>query len=804
MSRLSFLPLAVVLASAPALAQDVGRCATPDSIAVRGNARTLESSIVADAALAPGATLNFPAFERAIKAVFATGQYDDVQLTCVVSPAGEHATLIIVVKERPLLGDVKVTGVHAVADKSVKDKVDMLIGRPIDPAQVARSVTRIDSLYESQGYYLARVRPETTVVGEKTIVTFRIDEGRRLAVSGVRVTGNARVPDAEIVKAMKTRPEGFWWFRRGEFKEDLYSADLGERVPAVYARQGFVDFQLLHDTLVVDRARGKAVIELTVSEGPQYDVGSFEVSGNKRFSTEEIERFYPFTRADATLSERVVGLIKRQKDRGGVFDNARWEEATNRVRTAYSNEGYIRAGVRPVLDRGMGRDSTPVVNLRWEIEEDVPAIINRIEVAGNDYTTEGCIRDQLVILPGDVFNQDRIVRSWYNIANLNFFETPLPQPDIRPAGEKDVDVIFRVKEKRTGSVNFGASTGQGTGLGGFIGLEQPNLFGQCKKGNLNWQFGRYVNDFTLGYTDPAVRQKRVSGSLSAYRTQSRFRIADLGRSTRIGGSIQFGFPVPQSPFTRLFVSYGGEQVRYGSTGLLGSQRSLCDKGSCFRSTLGLTGTHDTRIDLPFATGGGMQTLVAQFTGGPLGGTANFQRYTTELRTYAPLGQVGGKKPGSQPVKFVVGLTGRAGAVFGNTGPFFYSQQFALGGTQFGEQLRGYEEFSITPGRGVIAGTNSFSAQRESFGSAFFTTTAEIGMRINQSFYVNTFYDAGNIWNHPREFDPTRLFRGAGVGLSTITPLGPLGLDWAYGFDRRDQFGNPDPKWQLHFKLGQLF
>src|SRR3989442_2141294 len=39
-------------------------------------------------------------------------------------------------------------------------------------------------------------------------------------------------------------------------------------------------------------------------------------------------------------------------------------------------------------------------------------------------------------------------------------------------------VIFRVSEKRTGNVNFGASVGQGTGLGGFLGLDEPNLFGQ--------------------------------------------------------------------------------------------------------------------------------------------------------------------------------------------------------------------------------------------------------------------------------------------------------------------------------------
>ena len=66
------------------------------------------------------------------------------------------------------------------------------------------------------------------------------------------------------------------------------------------------------------------------------------------------------------------------------------------------------------------------------------------------------------------------------------------------------------------------------------------------------------------------------------------------------------------------------------------------------------------------------------------------------------------------------------------------------------------------------------------------------------------FDAGNIWDQPREFDPTRLFRGAGVGVALITPLGPLGLDWAYGFDRVDAQGRPDPKWQLHFRLGNIF
>jgi outer membrane protein insertion porin family len=155
------------------------------------------------------------------------------------------------------------------------------------------------------------------------------------------------------------------------------------------------------------------------------------------------------------------------------------------------------------------------------------------------------------------------------------------------------------------------------------------------------------------------------------------------------------------------------------------------------------------------------------------------------------------------MKLLLGITSRAGAVFGDVGPFILSQKFALGGVQYGEMLRGYDEFSITP-HGFVSGTSSSQAQASSFGNAFFTTSIETGLRVNQMLYPYLFFDAGNTWDRPREFDPTRLFRGAGIGVSLVTPLGPLGLDWAYGFDRLDVFGRPDPKWQLHFRLGNIF
>jgi len=784
---------------------DDGRCQLPDTVTVSGNKRVAASTILTDAGLKAKTALNYPSLQRAIRGVFEGGQFDDVQLSCLLSPDGQVATLQINVKERPLLSDVDVVGADVVPLRTVRDRVDLLIGRPVDPAQVALAMSRIDSLYQANGFYLAQVRPETTSVGDRIKLLFRVDEGRRLAIAGVRVRGAQQVSERQVAKAMKIRPEGFFWWRKGAFDEDKYAGDLGERIPTLFAKQGFVDFQFLKDTLLIDRALGKGLIELTVQEGRRYNVGAFAVDGNKHFSTEDIQRAYPFTATAASLPQRVAALVRRKPAASNLFDRTQWDDATQKVRTMYSNEGYIYAQVRPVAEPApMGPDSVPRVNLRWEITENQPAIINRVDILGNDYTNESCIREQLFVIPGDVFNQDRLIRSYQSLGNMGFFETPIPPPDTRPANEAgDVDVIFRVKEKRTGNINFGASMGQGTGVGGFIGLEQPNLWGNCKRGSVQWQYGRYINDFSLSYTDPAIRKSRISGTVTAYNSQARYQIADLGRSIRTGASLQVGFPMPNSRFTRLFITYGAEGVKFGSDGLLGTVANTTACTRCFRSNLGFNLQRDTRVDMPFATQGSMQSLRADFNGGPLGGTSNFQRYYGEMRAHALLTEIGGKKMGANPLKLTVGLSSKTGAVFGDPGAFFYSQSFSLGGVQFGEMLRGYPEFSVTP-TGFSGSTGTYNAQRGSFGNAFFTATAEVGLRVSQQLYLNLFYDAGNIWAHPREIDPSRLYRGAGIGASVVTPLGPLGLDWAYGFDRTDVFGRPDPKFQLHFRLGQFF
>lgn len=802
----SFTLAFVACGAAPLVAQETapGVCATPEQIVVSGNSRVDTAAIRSAAGLSNGNQLNVHDIQTGIKALYATSQFDDVQIVCRVSPTDNKATLVIQVKERPILTDYKVIGADRVSPNDVKEKLSFPTGGPVDPGKIAKAIASVDSLYESKGYYLASVKAESTVTNGKLSLTLRIDEGRRLAISGIRINGNRQVSDADIVSAMDTKPEGFLWTRNGELDDAKYAQDLSEKIPQLYAGRGYIDFRILKDTLIVDRAKGKGLIDITVSEGPRYAVGNFEVIGNRRFSSDQINLFYPFgSNQKPTVMQKATGIIRRSYvNPANTFDQAKWDEAQQKLMEAYNDEGYIYASIRPVVERVPSTDTVRTVNLRWEIDERSPAIVNRIEIAGNDYTHESCIREQIVLAPGQVFNRNYLIRSYQNIGNLNFFETPMAAPETRPSGDAgDVDIVFNVKEKRTGNINFGASMGQGTGLGGFVGLDQPNLLGRCKRAQLQWQFGRFINDFSATYSDPNIRQSRISGSFTAYHSRSRFQLAELGGAIRTGGQIQLGFPVPQSIYTRLFVSYGGEKVKYESEGLLGTVADACK--NCFRSTLGFTASHDTRTGMPFPADGGLQTFNAQFNGGPLGGTAAFQRYTTELRSFAPIGRIGGSLLGGEPMMFVIGLSARAGALFGNPGPFFYSQAFSVGGTQYGEQLRGYDEFAITP-NGFNPQADQSQASRSSFGNAFFVGTGELGLRVNQSLYLNTFFEGGNVWNKPREFDPTRLFRSFGFGVATLSPLGPLGVDIGYGLDKIDTQGRPAPGWKLHFKLGQFF
>ena len=796
-SRLSLTIVVGVVLLAPRLCEAQGEePARPvDSIVVVGERRETRAEVVQTSGFITGRAFSYRDVQRAIRALYATGQYDDVRVH--EQTALGRRMLIVTLHERPLLVRWMLRGVARVPESKLRAKAQLIEGRPLDPAALVRAVAHVDSVYRAEGYYLAKVRPLRVYDSDSTHVrvTFEIEEGHRVAVARVNIEGNSKFGASNLVGHMQTKPEGFWWFHSGEYDDDKVRQDVLDRLPKFYGDHGYVDFQVLHDTLIVNDTTGKATLVMRVTEGEARRVGTFEIVGNRRFSTDDLDRFYPFARETRT------GLLDRPTTRDVLyFDQEKWEAATRAVQTLYFNNGYIYMTLRPDVIRRTDRDGKPVVDLRWVLTEGQPAIVNRVEIVGNELTRERVIRDAITLLPGDVFRQDALVRSYQNIANLGFFEQPLAFPETRPANDQgDIDIIFKVTEKHTGQVNFGASLGQGTGIGGFVGLEEPNLFGQGKRGRFQVQLGQNLNQVDLSYTDPAIRESRISGTLGLHDTRVIYVISNLGTLRTRGSTLQLGFPVFGDRYSRMTLSYAIDNQTFTGTSVDTAFAFVFGCNNCLRSTIGATITRDTRVDLPFPSAGTMHQVGLAQSGGPLGGTGDFQRVDLQGHWYTTLAHLGAARTGG--MKVVLGLSARSGLVFGDA-PFF-NQLFAMGGTQFGIPLRGYDEFSITP-RGFDPTTSGNIANPRAFGKAFLAMTGEVGVRLSGSIYLSTFLDAGNVWANAADYNPARLMRGAGVGLSMISPVGPLGIALAYGFDRRDAAGQPAPGWKVHFSIGNTF
>ncbi len=293
---------------------------------------------------------------------------------------------------------------------------------------------------------------------------------------------------------------------------------------------------------------------------------------------------------------------------------------------------------------------------------------------------------------------------------------------------------------------------------------------------------------------------RNSAGITLRNSRDRFSFVGLGRRRQIGGSLRFGMPFLGSRWTRLSITYSLFRDEFDSDEdeLDFEQRQLLNVGT--RSSVSVRLTRDTRNHPLFPTDGSRNSASLEFAGGPFGGDGNYRKLDFESSWFTPVAQLR-SDPTKTPINLVLGLQMQGGAIFGDN-PFFL-ERFFMGGVQYGTPLRGYDELSITPAGHVPRETPGFS-RLDRVGESYFQISAQLGLKLSNNFYLNTFYDAGNVWRSSFGLNPTDLLRGMGIGVSIVTPVGPLGIDYAYGFDRRNAFGEPDPGWKLHFRFGQIF
>ncbi|HEU5117251.1 MAG TPA: POTRA domain-containing protein, partial [Isosphaeraceae bacterium] len=268
-----------------------------EQIVVEGQNRIQEAVILSESRLRAGETITYRDTRRAIQRLWATGQYEDVQIEAIAESAdpGAPITLVIKVVEQPYVSTVEFRGLEQISASAVRDSAGLKNPGPHRPARVAMAKSTVRKMLANKGFQLQSIDHRLEEIpgrtGEYRLV-FDVDEGQRVSIAEIVFEGNEALSDAELRKVLSTREEGFFWFRKGTFDEEKLRNDMRARLPAHYASLGYIDFAVTGDSLVVDPVSGKAQLVISVDEGPQYRLASFEIRGNSRFSTDELNRYF--------------------------------------------------------------------------------------------------------------------------------------------------------------------------------------------------------------------------------------------------------------------------------------------------------------------------------------------------------------------------------------------------------------------------------------------------------------------------------------------------------------------------------
>lgn len=734
------------------------------SIEVRGATTLDEARVRALSGLEIGQPLTPRATRQTIRSLWATGLFDDVSVG--TRPAPDGVVAVLTVREAPVVTAIRLEGVDEVGEQDVQRRLRIRRGDRLLEHELHQAVIDVEDLYREKGFYLADVRiAAATPDADSTAVVVRVREGRKVAVGAIEFRGNETFSGGRLRDVLETETEGFWWWKDGEFDRQTWETDLGRRLPAFYGRHGHLDMTVVSDSIAIG-SDGKMRLIATIEEGPRYHTGDVTIEGNSRFS-----------RAD-------LGQILRPSS-GEIFNTAAVDATQADILDLYAEDGYIYAQVQPV--RGVRPDTT-VVDLTWQIREGNPAHIRKIDIVGNTVTHESVIRRQIFVVPGERFRRTDVRNSLLSLEGLGFFEPGIvPTTRVVDPQSGDIDLALELREKRTGSLTLGAAIGGGTGLSGFLGYEQPNLFGQAKSGRIRWEFGSRNNNLEVAYTEPIFLGTKTSASVSFFDLDRRF-INTSFRQDAIGGNVRFGTPLPWDEATRFYYGYRWQRIDLDSvfeddTRFEGYPRT--------ESRVNLNLVRDTRLPRNHPLQGARHSFSTDVAGGPFGGTVDYRKYELESSWFAQ----------TFNERTVLNLRFEVGGIDA-TGFVPLTEQFLLGGVQFpAEGLRGYRDNCV--------GTRNSGAARgvrcgDDRGNAFLLLTAEHFFKLTDTIYLSVFYDAGEVWEEFREVTFADLKRGAGVGLSVDLPgFGPLGLDYGYGFDRIDALGEPDAGWQLHFRFGNL-
>ncbi len=746
------------------------------AVETRGTGQVDRAFVLDHVGSRAGDELNTARVSNDVKALLATGRFTTVDAGIEQQTGGVRLIFTVRPKYR-LAADPTIVGRDHLSRRKVRALLNLRTGDLVDD-QVMGSRTRalIDE-YRDDHYVDAKCSWSISVVDEAeglATVTLTIDEGRKAVIRKIRLEGNSAVSSGALRGALH-RPAPWnvfrWVWPKPYERQEL--AGIEAEVKGVYMDMGYLEAQAAAHVETAESGRQVAVVEVT--EGPQYTISAVDVTGITIFPEAEVR-----------------GLVRLESGQIASYRQIALTGAA--LGGYYGDRGYLDSDARPVL---VPDAAAHTVAITYEMAEGELVSLRNILVRGNTRTKDKVIRRELLVYPGETYNQRRVERSQRRLQNLGFFETVRAIP--LPTDESDErDLVFDVTEKRTGQFMLGAGFSSIDRMIGFVELSQGNFdiggwpfTGGGQKLRLRAQFGSTRQDYEISFTEPWFLDRRLSLGFDLYRRNRNYSDYD---EERTGAAVTLGKALPGA--NRISLKYQIEQsiindiadtnVYYDldsydfATQIGADPYYFQSEEDRITSSLTLSLVHDTR-DNPFVpTSGNRLTASYAITGGPLG--FDTDTYELGLRTahYLPLW-----------FRHVISLRTQFRVIeaFGDTDVVPLADRLFLGG---GRSLRGYDYRDVGPK--VIrpyTGTDIY-IHRPRGGQSLATASVEYTIPIVEGIRLAGFYDIGNAWLDAYEFDFSKMASAAGIGIRLDMPGFPIRIDRAWTIEKDDNFTNEDP------------
>jgi outer membrane protein insertion porin family len=796
------LPLVVAMMSMPVQAAEF----VVTDIGFNGLQRLTPDSLYPVLPITVGDTVNDANLAASIKALYATENFADIQSRI------EGGKLRFDVVERPTIAEVNFDGNKLIPKEGLEQGLSnagLSVGDVLKQATLQGVANELQQQYISQGYYNSNIEVDQTLLdGNRVKLDVRFIEGKPAKVVDINVIGNKHFSDKEIKEVFAVKETS--WTRllskSDRYAKEKLAASL-ENLKALYLNDGYVRFSVDNAVLNISEDKSSVFIEVSLSEGEQYQFGEINFLGKPTFETSELKELVTF-------------------DTKEKYSQAKLDATTAALKSRYGNEGYYLAQIRPVPRIN---DETKVVDIDYYIDPARPIYVRRINFTGNLKTQDEVLRREMRQLEGSLASSDKIQLSRTRLMRTGFFKSV--NVDVKPVPNQpdQVDVHYTVEEQPSGSSTIAAGYSQSGGVTFQLDLTQNNFMGTGDRVKAALSRSETRDSYSLGYTDPYFTENGVSQGISAYYRETKYDDRNVSKyvTDAYGATLNYSYPVDETKRVSAGLNVDNTTVRGGSRLGVSNVQQIIDDGGTFEKFTDtertgfkneyqsynlLFGWDYSTLDRPVFPNKGMSHTV----NGTIGlGDSSYQKLVYTGNIYRPI------------YKDWV-ARGYTKLGYGNDLPFY--ENFYAGG--YGS-VRGYEASTLGPKsesyNNAINGTTE-NKDEEIGGNALVSFGTELILPMpfkgdwadqvrpvlfaegGQVFDTTNKEDrnfvdpAGNVTVNP-DGSPVKLLTqdnslrfSAGLGVTWYTPIGPISLSYAVPIG--DKEGDETEK--VQFQIGNTF